>query len=536
MAKFYTLLTKIGEALHANAQITQTTVPWTHMAIGDGGGNPVVPKQEQTGLVREVTRVPITSIAPDPNNPNWMVVEAVLPNNVGGWTVRETAIMGTPGGAQCIAVGNYPDTYKPVLSEGSVREMVLRMVVAVVGAGTVNLVIDPAVAIASRGWVESLTANTERRGIVELATLAETDVGADAVRVVTPEVLRAVLPRTAFGIAEGVSANGLELTGLYYANGAANGPGGVAKFYGWIRHSAISHGIYAHQEAFNVGGGFWRRSQDYGNWSDWKPVQDKTQIDAIISQINQSLDDLEQGKEGAIQGGAANTYWAGDKTFKPAADIPVRVATDQKSGVAVLGKLADVFSGDASKALTPAAAKALSAEGGMLVFEAPGITQWAVPEVLKSGVKKPYVIVVGAGGGTSAFTVNSRGAGGGGSAEGMVDLTGVNTVSISVGGGSTGNGGTSSFGAYMSATGGMAGQSGDGPFSAGGQGSGGALNRVGGAGGGPDATWSGEGGASVYATGAPRSSSGISGRWPGGGGGAGSTAQAGGGGVVIIKW
>lgn len=155
MAKFYTLLTKTGEALHANAQITQTTVPWTHLAIGDGGGNPVVPKQEQTGLVREVTRVPITSIAPDPNNPNWMIVEAVLPNNVGGWTVRETAIMGTPGGAQCIAVGNYPDTYKPVLAEGSVREMVLRMVVAVIGAGTVNLVIDPAVAIASRAYVDN---------------------------------------------------------------------------------------------------------------------------------------------------------------------------------------------------------------------------------------------------------------------------------------------------------------------------------------------------------------------------------------------
>ncbi|QOQ84351.1 phage tail protein [Comamonas thiooxydans] len=189
MAKFYTLLTKTGEALHANAQITQTTVPWTHLAIGDGGGNPVVPKQEQTGLVREVTRVPITSIAPDPNNPNWMVVEAVLPNNVGGWTVRETAIMGTPGGAQCIAVGNYPDTYKPVLAEGSVREMVLRMVVAVIGAGTVNLVIDPAVAIASRGWVEGLVATPVKAGLVKLATVEEAKEGTRTDVAVTPDGL-----------------------------------------------------------------------------------------------------------------------------------------------------------------------------------------------------------------------------------------------------------------------------------------------------------------------------------------------------------
>ena len=226
MAKFYTLLTKTGEALHANAQITQTTVPWTHLAIGDGGGNPVVPKQEQTGLVREVTRVPITSIAPDPNNPNWMVVEAVLPNNVGGWTVRETAIMGTPGGAQCIAVGNYPDTYKPVLAEGSVREMVLRMVVAVIGAGTVNLVIDPAVAIASRGWVESLTANTERRGIVELATQEEAEAAADTVRAVTPKGLSRYM-RFKPLLGESVDLNDVKAFGIYGQPMDANAAGGM---------------------------------------------------------------------------------------------------------------------------------------------------------------------------------------------------------------------------------------------------------------------------------------------------------------------
>ncbi|WP_370545615.1 phage tail sheath C-terminal domain-containing protein [Comamonas testosteroni] len=118
-----------------------------------------------------------------------MVVEAVLPNNVGGWTVRETAIMGTPGGAQCIAVGNYPDTYKPVLAEGSVREMVLRMVVAVIGAGTVNLVIDPAVAIASRGWVEGLVATPVKAGLVKLATVEEAKEGTRTDVAVTPDGL-----------------------------------------------------------------------------------------------------------------------------------------------------------------------------------------------------------------------------------------------------------------------------------------------------------------------------------------------------------
>ena len=153
-SKYFTILTNIGSALHANAQIQQTKVPWTHMALGDGGGVEVQPDQKQTALVREVHRLPITAIDSHPTNPNWIVVEAVVPNNVGGWTVRETAIYGGTGVAQCIAVGNYPASYKPVIAEGAVREMVMRMIVEISSTATVNLVIDPAVAIASRQFVE----------------------------------------------------------------------------------------------------------------------------------------------------------------------------------------------------------------------------------------------------------------------------------------------------------------------------------------------------------------------------------------------
>lgn len=159
MSTYYTVLTNLGAALHANAQVMQTTVPWTHMCLGDGGGAPVVPVQTQTALKREVHRLPITDIAQHPDNPSWLIVEAVVPSDVGGWTVRETALYGGAAGAQCIAVGNYPETYKPVLAEGAAREMVMRMVVEISSTATVKLSIDPAVAIASHQWVEGLEAN-----------------------------------------------------------------------------------------------------------------------------------------------------------------------------------------------------------------------------------------------------------------------------------------------------------------------------------------------------------------------------------------
>jgi len=193
VSTYYTLLTNLGAALHANAQVMQTTVPWTHMCLGDGGGAPVVPVQTQTALKREVHRLAITDIAQHPDNPNWLIVEAVVPGDVGGWTVRETAIYGGANGAQCIAVGNYPETYKPVLAEGAAREMVMRMVVEISSTATVKLTIDPAVAIASRAWVESLVATPQKRGLVKLATVDESKEGVRPDVAVTPEGLGAAL-------------------------------------------------------------------------------------------------------------------------------------------------------------------------------------------------------------------------------------------------------------------------------------------------------------------------------------------------------
>lgn len=353
-AKYFTILTNIGSALHANAQIQQTRVPWTHMALGDGGGAEVQPDQKQSALVREVHRLPITAIEPHPTNPKWIVVEAVVPNNVGGWTVRETAIYGGPNGPQCIAVGNYPASYKPVLADGAVREMVMRMIVEISSTATVNLVIDPAVAIASRGWVETQIATDRKRGLVELADLVETDAGTDKERAITAEGLRSVLPRTAFMIDDGKTVNNLVLSGLYYVSGAINGPSHPTKFFGWIRHSAVTQGVYAYQEAFDITGSYWRRAQQDGVWSGWVPVQDKTQVDQQIDALNQAISDLVRDKEGAIGVGGANQYWGGDKTWKAAADIPVRAATEVKTGVAEIATDAEVLAGtDDQRIVTP---------------------------------------------------------------------------------------------------------------------------------------------------------------------------------------
>lgn len=145
---FYTLLTTLGAAALTNAYAANTTVNLTHIAVGDGNGAAIVPAEGMTTLVREMHRVPLSSLAVDPDNPNWLVAEAVIPAAVGGWTVREVGIF-TAGGI-LLAVGNFPETYKPALAEGSARDLLIRMIFETSNAAQVTLQIDPAVVMATR--------------------------------------------------------------------------------------------------------------------------------------------------------------------------------------------------------------------------------------------------------------------------------------------------------------------------------------------------------------------------------------------------
>lgn len=149
---FQTLVTTIGIAKIADALANNTAVALHSMAIGDGAGNPTTPVASQTALVREVYRAELNSLTLDPDNPsNFVIAEMVVPTTVGGWTVREFGLFDSAGAL--IAVGNFPDTYKPVAAEGSTRDLIVRVRIEVSSTAAVTLTIDPSVVLASRQWV-----------------------------------------------------------------------------------------------------------------------------------------------------------------------------------------------------------------------------------------------------------------------------------------------------------------------------------------------------------------------------------------------
>lgn len=152
MAEYKTVITTLGAAKMAAALANGSTLNLSAMAVGDGNGNPVTPSPAQTTLVREVFRAPLNNLSVGTNNPNWVIAELIIPGATGGWTVREVGVFDDEG--TLIAVGNFAATYKPIPEEGSVRDLVIRFIFAVEQPEVIQLLIDPAVVLASRQWVE----------------------------------------------------------------------------------------------------------------------------------------------------------------------------------------------------------------------------------------------------------------------------------------------------------------------------------------------------------------------------------------------
>jgi len=150
---FNCLITTLGQAKIATAIASGTPVNATHIAIGDGNGNATTPAVSQTALVREVHRTNVNSISVNPSDSSQVIFEAVIAASVGGWTARELGLFDSTG--SLIAVANIGAVYKPLVSEGSAREMVVRIYAQVDQVGAINLVVDPSFYIATRSWVQS---------------------------------------------------------------------------------------------------------------------------------------------------------------------------------------------------------------------------------------------------------------------------------------------------------------------------------------------------------------------------------------------
>lgn len=222
--KFYTLLTDIGAAKLASAAALSVPLKITHMAVGDGGGALPTPDAKQTALVNEKRRAALNMLYIDPQNSSQIIAEQVIPENEGGWWIREVGLFDESG--ELIAVGNCPESYKPQLAEGSGRTQTVRMVLITSSTDNITLKIDPAVVLATRHYVDQQieiheqsrrhpSASLTEKGFVRLYSGVESN---DETVAATPKAVKIAMDNASARLAKDRNGSDIPNPALFVQN------------------------------------------------------------------------------------------------------------------------------------------------------------------------------------------------------------------------------------------------------------------------------------------------------------------------------
>ncbi|WIO42634.1 phage tail protein [Klebsiella electrica] len=176
MNKYRAILTEAGLNKLAAAALTGEPAGFSSMGVGDGGGTLYQPNPGQTGLINELYRAPLNRLVIADQGANIIRAEMVMLPQVGGFWLREAALYDDEG--VCLAVANLPESYKPLLAEGSGRLQSVNLWIAVSNTADVELKADPSVIMAT---VEEVTrAKNEAKDYAdELIEGLEKDIGQD---------------------------------------------------------------------------------------------------------------------------------------------------------------------------------------------------------------------------------------------------------------------------------------------------------------------------------------------------------------------
>ncbi|EBZ4884796.1 phage tail protein [Salmonella enterica subsp. enterica serovar Bredeney] len=198
--KFKTIITDYGkQRLIAAMSPGGTKLTLTQMAVGDGGGNPTNPDTTSTALVNEVWRAAVNSVTVDKKHPNIIIVELLIPAEVGGFWVREAGIYDEFN--KLVAICSLPASEKPLLEQGSGRAQTVRMTLIVSDTSIVNVTIDSTTIMATNEYVDNSLEEHEKsrnhpdatltdKGFVQLSSATGST---DETKAATPKAVKAAM-------------------------------------------------------------------------------------------------------------------------------------------------------------------------------------------------------------------------------------------------------------------------------------------------------------------------------------------------------
>ncbi|WP_343117745.1 phage tail protein, partial [Clostridioides difficile] len=170
---YYTILTDIGKAKIANASIVGEKVDFARIQLGDGGGVEYNPTEDQTALKRVVWEGKVGNVTTDETMSNCLILESLIPANVGGFIISEIGYLDSDG--NLLAISKYRAAYKPTLeNDGAVIDMKVKTIFVVSNVNNIELKIDPTIIFATLKDLQDLdskidTNKTELTSNIETA-------------------------------------------------------------------------------------------------------------------------------------------------------------------------------------------------------------------------------------------------------------------------------------------------------------------------------------------------------------------------------
>lgn len=147
MTEFYSIITDIGFSLITQALSNGEKLNLEYIAIGDSNGQYYEPDPKQTKLLNEKYRVKISEVTE-------LVAKAQIPNNIGGFYIREVGIFDKNN--NLILIAKQPETYKPLISQGSSKELWIKVLIQAINSEVIELKLDTSIQTASVELVANL--------------------------------------------------------------------------------------------------------------------------------------------------------------------------------------------------------------------------------------------------------------------------------------------------------------------------------------------------------------------------------------------
>ena len=159
--EFYSIITNKGLDLITKALSNGTKLNLEYIAVGDSNGAYYEPNPNQTSLVNERYRAKISEVTE-------LVAKAQIPNDIGGFYIREVGIFDDKN--NLILIAKQPETYKPIVSEGSTKELWIKVLIQAINPDVLELKIDTSIQTATVEFVVNLFSNHTHKDLMKIAT------------------------------------------------------------------------------------------------------------------------------------------------------------------------------------------------------------------------------------------------------------------------------------------------------------------------------------------------------------------------------